>query len=39
MPGQHIWNPLAADVAKNEDGADVFLAPLTVAFFEPQLVV
>ena len=28
---QHIWNPLAADVAKNENGADVFLARLTVA--------
>jgi len=32
VPGQHIWNPLAADVAINEDGADVSLAPLTVAF-------
>jgi hypothetical protein len=31
---QHIWNPLIADVSKNESegGADVFLARLTVAF-------
>jgi porin len=29
---QHIWNPLAADVSKNESGADVFLARVTVAF-------
>jgi porin len=29
---QHIWNPLAADVSKNETGADVFLARVTVAF-------
>jgi len=29
---QHVWNPLAADVSKNQNGADVFLARLTVAF-------
>jgi len=29
---QHIWNPLIADVSKNESGADVFLARPTVAF-------
>ena len=31
---QHIWNPLIADVSKNESGAgtDVFLARVTVAF-------
>ena len=33
IPGyQHIWNLLAVDVAKNENGADVFLARLTVTF-------
>jgi carbohydrate-selective porin OprB len=29
---QHIWNPLAAKVANNQNKADVFLARLTVAF-------
>ena len=29
---QHIWNPLIADVSKNESEADVFLARPTVAF-------
>jgi carbohydrate-selective porin OprB len=29
---QHIWNPLAAEVANHQNKADVFLARLTVAF-------
>jgi hypothetical protein len=29
---QHIWNPIAAQVSKHEDGADVFLGRVTVAF-------
>jgi hypothetical protein len=29
---QHIWNPLATDVSKNKNGADVFPVRLTVAF-------
>ncbi len=29
---QHIWDPIAARVSKHENGADVFLTRLTVAF-------
>ena len=29
---QHIWNPIAAEVSKHENGADVFLSRVTVAF-------
>ena len=29
---QHIWNPLAAGVANNQNKADVFLARMTIAF-------
>jgi carbohydrate-selective porin OprB len=29
---QHIWNPLIAQVANNQNKADVFLTRLTVAF-------
>jgi porin len=29
---QHIWDPIAAKVSKHENGADVFLSRLTVAF-------
>jgi porin len=29
---QHIWDPIAAHVSKHENGADVFLTRLTVAF-------
>ena len=29
---QHIWDPIAAQVSKHENGADVFLTRLTVAF-------
>jgi len=33
IPGyQHIWDPIAARVSKHENGADVFLTRLTVAF-------
>ncbi len=29
---QHIWDPIAARVSKHENGADVFLSRVTVAF-------
>jgi hypothetical protein len=29
---QHIWNPMTAEVAKNERGADVFLLRLSLTF-------
>ena len=29
---QHIWNPLTADVVKNERGADVFLIRLSLTW-------
>src|SRR6266576_449404 len=29
---QHIWDPIAAQVSKHENGADVFLSRITVAF-------
>ena len=29
---QHIWDPIAARVSKHENGADVFLCRMTVAF-------
>jgi porin len=29
---QHIWNPLAAEVAKNERGADVFFLRLSLTW-------
>jgi carbohydrate-selective porin OprB len=29
---QHIWNPLAAEVAKNERGADLFLVRLSLTW-------
>jgi hypothetical protein len=29
---QHIWDPIAARVSKHENGADVFLSRMTVAF-------
>jgi len=29
---QHIWDPIAARVTKHENGADVFLSRMTVAF-------
>jgi len=29
---QHIWDPIAAQVSKHENGADVFLSRVTVAF-------
>ena len=29
---QHIWNPIVAEVSKHENGADVFLSRVTVAF-------
>ena len=29
---QQIWDPIAARVSKHENGADVFLSRLTVAF-------
>ena len=29
---QHIWDPIAAQASKHDDGADVFLTRLTVAF-------
>jgi porin len=29
---QHIWNPIAAQVSKHENEADVFLSRVTVAF-------
>jgi porin len=33
IPGyQHIWNPMTAEVAKNERGADVFLLRLSLTF-------
>jgi len=33
IPGyQHIWHPLAAQVAKNQNHADFFLARFTVAW-------
>ncbi len=33
IPGyQHIWDPLIAQVAKKEAGANVFLLRLNVAF-------
>jgi porin len=33
IPGyQHIWDAIAARVSKHENGADVFLTRLTLAF-------
>jgi hypothetical protein len=33
IPGyQHIWNPMTAEVAKNERAADVFLLRLSLTF-------
>jgi hypothetical protein len=29
---QHIWDPIAAQVSKHENGADVFLSRMTVTF-------
>ena len=29
---QHMWDPIAARVSKHENGADVFLSRITVAF-------
>jgi porin len=29
---QHIWDPIAARVSKHENGADLFLGRVTVAF-------
>jgi len=33
---QHIWDPILAHVSKHENGADVFLSRITVAFDEPN---